>query len=738
MHQFTGVAPVPWGTVPDHLLPARRRLVRRGVPSALLLSVVTSVALSVLLVVPTALVAPASPAAADIGAPDRPSVPLLPAARAHALPGDGTNVRIAMTENDGLDVIVESLGGVSAPGVADQPAVRFQQTGGTWAVDTGPGCAGPWTEVLANQTTPTASPVSGGLLQLCVASGSPIVHGALGALYNSLGQARTVNTLPLEQYVADTVPGESPSSWAGLGGPGPQGTAWGFQELEAQAVAVRSYVLADLGGYGGYADTCDLTCQTYRGTQYETSTSIAAANDTAGQVMIMPGGAIATTEYSASTGGYTSNANQESPFTSVPDDGDAVCVPGACNPNHHWTTSVSDASIESAWPQIGTFLGIAAATAGPGHPYDFAAGRVDTITLAGSASTITIPGTEFYVDLGLNSDLFAVDSTAGGAVTITGQGWGHGIGMGQWGALGYAIGQDNGDGSWTYQQIVAHYYGPATLGNLPGGVSTVGAQSSGGVGGYWINASDGGVFSFGNAQFHGSTGGMRLNAPVVGMASTHDAGGYWEVASDGGVFSFGDATFYGSTGSIRLNRPMVGMADTPDGGGYWLVASDGGIFAYGDAGFYGSTGSLVLNKPVIGMVPTHDGKGYWLIASDGGVFAFGDAGFFGSLGGAPPSTALEGVAPTPDGGGYWVLGANGSVYDFGDAPQVGVAGASPPLAGLRSPMSGLIPDFSGRGFDAVDGSGQAFAYGDAPYFGDVTTAVPGYSGHAVGIADTPA
>ena len=63
---------------------------------------------------------------------------------------------------------------------------------------------------------------------------------------------------------------------------------WGFQELEAQAVAVRSYVLADLGGYGGYADTCDLTCQTYRGIEYETPTSVAAANDTAGEVMVMP------------------------------------------------------------------------------------------------------------------------------------------------------------------------------------------------------------------------------------------------------------------------------------------------------------------------------------------------------------------------------------------------------------------------------------------------------------------
>jgi stage II sporulation SpoD-like protein len=234
----------------------------------------------------------------------------LAAGQAHAFPSDSTNVRIDMTENDGLDVIVASPGGVSAPGVPSAPAVRFQQTAGTWAVDAGPGCAGPWTQVLTNQTIPTASPVGGALLTLCVAAYSPTVHGTLTALYNSASQARTVNTVPLEQYVADTVPGESPSSWGSLGGPGPQGMNWGFQELEAQAVAVRSYVLADLGGYGGYADTCDLNCQTYRGTEYETAASVAAANDTAGQVMIMPGGQIATTEYSASTGGYTSSSSQ--------------------------------------------------------------------------------------------------------------------------------------------------------------------------------------------------------------------------------------------------------------------------------------------------------------------------------------------------------------------------------------------------------------------------------------------
>ncbi len=711
-------------------LVARLGLLRRGRSRALVALVVT---LGLGCVVPGALFGLASPAAADVGASDRPSVPaLIQPSRADALPSDSTNIRIDMTENDGLDVIVASGAGVSAPGVPSAPAVRFQQTAGSWAVDTGPGCAGPWTQVLTNQATPTASPAGSGLLTLCVASYSPTVHGTLTALYNSAGEARTVNTVPLEQYVADTVPGESPSSWASLGDPGPQGMNWGFQELEAQAVAVRSYVLANLGGYGGYADTCDLSCQTYRGTEYETAASVAAANDTAGQVMVMPGGQIATTEYSASTGGYTSSANQQSPFTAVPDAGDAVCVPGACNPNHHWTTSVNDTAIQNAWPQIGTFTGLGT-TSDPGQPYDFPYGRVDTVTLDGSTGSVGIPGTEFSVDLGLNSDLFTVTSTSGGTVSITGQGWGHGIGMGQWGALGYAIGQDDGQGNWTYSQIVNHYYGPAQLENLSGG----NGAPSGGVGGYWINASDGGVFSFGNAQFYGSTGGMRLNQPVVGMATTHDAGGYWEVAADGGVFSFGDAQFHGSTGSIRLNKPMVGMAVTPDGGGYWLVASDGGIFAYGDAQFFGSTGSIRLNQPVIGMVPTHDGLGYWLVASDGGIFAYGDASFHGSLGSAPPSTPIVGVAPSSDGGGYWMLEANGTPQAFGNAPPVTVAAAPPELGSLTGPMVALIPDFSGQGFDAVDGGGQVVAYGDAPYFGGISTVVNGYSGHAVGIAATP-
>ena len=127
--------------------------------------------------------------------------------------------------------------------------------------------------------------------------------------------------------------------------------------------------------------------------------------------------------------------------------------------------------------------------------------------------------------------------------------------------------------------------------------------------------------------------------------------GYWLVASDGGIFAF-SSPYDGSTGAMVLNRPIVGMAPTPDAGGYWLVASDGGIFAFGDAKFYGSTGNVVLNRPIVAMAPTPDGAGYWLVASDGGIFAFGDAPFLGSMGGHPLNRPIVGMAVDPVGDPY--------------------------------------------------------------------------------------
>jgi hypothetical protein len=149
------------------------------------------------------------------------------------------------------------------------------------------------------------------------------------------------------------------------------------------------------------------------------------------------------------------------------------------------------------------------------------------------------------------------------------------------------------------------------------------------------------------------------------------------VASDGGIFSYGDAQFYGSTGSIVLNKPVVGMGVTSDGNGYWLVASDGGIFTYGDATFHGSTGSIVLNKPIVGMAHTPDGAGYWLVAADGGVFTFGDAGYYGSTAGT--GVGALGLVVNPAALGYVIVTASGSASSFGSqSPAISTQPQSSP------------------------------------------------------------
>jgi outer membrane protein assembly factor BamB len=230
---------------------------------------------------------------------------------------------------------------------------------------------------------------------------------------------------------------------------------------------------------------------------------------------------------------------------------------------------------------------------------------------------------------------------------------------------------------------------------------------------YWLVASDGGIFTFGNAGFYGSAGSLPLVRPVVAMAPTASKAGYWLVASDGGIFSYGDAAFHGSMGGTHLNKPVVGLAATPDALGYWEVASDGGIFSFGDAAFYGSMGGRPLNAPIVAMATTHDGLGYWLVASDGGVFSFGDAAFHGSMGGTHLNKPVVGLAATPDALGYWMVASDGGIFDFGDAGFFGSAGS----VRLNRPVVGMAPAPGGAGYWLVASDGGIFNYGSANFYG---------------------
>ena len=117
---------------------------------------------------------------------------------------------------------------------------------------------------------------------------------------------------------------------------------------------------------------------------------------------------------------------------------------------------------------------------------------------------------------------------------------------------------------------------------------------------------DGNIYTFGDAKFFGTPASFHipLNAPIQGMVATPDGNGYWLVASDGGVFAFGGAGFKGNTYTTgiesQLTKPMVGMAATPDGNGYWLGAADGSVFAYGGAQFLGNTYTIGIENQLSG------------------------------------------------------------------------------------------------------------------------------------------
>jgi ribosomal protein L24E len=92
-------------------------------------------------------------------------------------------------------------------------------------------------------------------------------------------------------------------------------------------------------------------------------------------------------------------------------------------------------------------------------------------------------------------------------------------------------------------------------------------------------------------------GATKLNQPVQSLVPTRTGQGYWLVASDGGIFAFGDAAFKGSMGATKLNKPVVGMVRYGDG--YLMVAADGGIFDFSSKPFVGSLGDNPPAKPIV-------------------------------------------------------------------------------------------------------------------------------------------
>jgi stage II sporulation protein D len=172
-------------------------------------------------------------------------------------------------------------------------------------------------------------------------AGGGTYRGALETVptASDAGSLNVVNAVAVDQYVKGVIPNESPASW-------PQAA------LRAQAVAARSYALSvqvDGHGFDLYDDT---SSQVYRGFDSETAATDEAANATRGQV-VMYGGRIAETFFSACSGGHTESIQNvffgpPIPYlVGVPDPYDGAC------PLHSWKLEFSGPEISA---KLGSYL----------------------------------------------------------------------------------------------------------------------------------------------------------------------------------------------------------------------------------------------------------------------------------------------------------------------------------------------------------------------------------------------
>ncbi len=327
-----------------------------------------------------------------------------------ALAGDAGNpvVGVELTRLTGGDTIVTGSGlAVNGVGVGAAAALVRRTAAGTFQVYTAPGCGGPWSpwgsplgSGLGLQTTGDQSNPAN-LLRLCEAGKTTAYRGSM-VVVNSQGTTQvTINNVLSEDYVRGVVPRESPASWGNLG------SGRGLQALKAQAVAARSYALASAARPSG-AKTCDTTaCQVYLGafqqadggavTQLENALTDRAVAETAGQVRRSGNGAIARTEFSSSTGGWTAGGT----FPAVQDLGDAT----SANPNATWVVTLSQAAVASA---LGTGP-IAAIAVTSRNGLGAEGGRVLTAIVHGTnGQQYAFTGDQMRSALGLKSDWFSV------------------------------------------------------------------------------------------------------------------------------------------------------------------------------------------------------------------------------------------------------------------------------------------------------------------------------------------
>ena len=247
-----------------------------------------------------------------------------------------------------------------------------------------------------------------------------------------------INHVDLEEYLYSVVGAEAVSSWP-------------IEALKAQAVAARSYALYKRNSQVNDIYDVDTTVgtQVYKGLDTEYTTTHQAVDSTVGQIMTYNDRAILAAFHSSS-GGHTENVEDvwSSPLPYLR----AVVDYDHQAPVFEWQQRFPISRIKSLVAGIGNIRGLQPVRMTP-------RGRIIAMEVTGDLGTATVSGKQIREALKLRSTLFRM-STDGNNIQVSGRGYGHGLGMSQWGA--YYLAQQGVN----YQQILAHYYQNASLAKI--------------------------------------------------------------------------------------------------------------------------------------------------------------------------------------------------------------------------------------------------------------------------------
>lgn len=297
------------------------------------------------------------------------------------------------------------------------------------------------------------------------------------------GRINVINKVNLEEYLYSVVPSEMPASWK-------------IEALKAQAIAARTYAVKHMGKHSKYGfDLCNsVDCQAYNGYSAENPkypNSNKAVDDTRGQLIYYKNQLIDAVFFSCSGGRTESSENvwgTAVPYLKGVDDSYEPKNASYSSWIQEITSSQLKSILKAKKVDIGDIINCKADSVSDN-------GRVLSLTVIGTSGTKTYKESSISALLGLKSTCFTIkikkttvsnsgtsvsdnqtdsisdvvydnENTGKGPVSnlefsidINGKGWGHGIGMSQWGAEGMAEAGKN------YIQILKHYYTGVSISN---------------------------------------------------------------------------------------------------------------------------------------------------------------------------------------------------------------------------------------------------------------------------------